>query len=69
MTHTDLKPCAHCGYEARLCQWRDTLEPNATWVECPDCGIMTDSFHHEDPEMAKEMAAAIWNRRALGGEP
>jgi uncharacterized Zn finger protein len=60
---TEVLPCPCCGSEARICQWRDTLDPNATWVECPECGIMTDSFHHADAEEAKAMAAAVWNRR------
>jgi len=60
---TEVLPCPCCGSEARICQWRDTLDPMATWVECTECGIATDTFHHEDREEATAMAAAVWNRR------
>ncbi len=59
----DLLPCPCCGGLALLCQWLDTLNPNAAWVECTICELMTDSVHHEDPIEAKRLAAAIWNRR------
>ena len=60
-----LLQCPFCGSPAALCKWLDTLEPNATWIECTngDCGILTDSFHHEYPEQAKALAIAVWNRR------
>ena len=57
-------PCPSCGGEAHICQWKDTKNPNATWIEC-DCGMMTDSYHHKDPQEATKMAIAVWdgNRR------
>lgn len=61
---SDLKPCPMCGDEASFCQWRDTMEPNATWVECPSCGIMTDTFYDPSPDEAKRKAATVWNTRA-----
>lgn len=57
-----LLPCPCCGSEAAIRQWRDTENPNATWVEC-QCGLMTDSVHNEDSREAANLAAAIWNRR------
>lgn len=53
-----------CGANAALCQWRDTLKPNATWVECtnPDCGMTTDSYQHDDAEQAKAEVVRRWNR-------
>lgn len=61
----ELKPCPFCGGEARVTQWRDTLSPNTTWIECinPECQVMTDSFHHKDHNKARELAAQVWNRR------
>jgi len=64
MTDIDLLPCPFCGGQPRLAQWLDTLNPNATWIEC-ECGIMTESVYHEDPEQAKRLAAAVWNRRMI----
>lgn len=60
-----LLPCPFCGSNAKIYQWLDTLKPFATWVECTngECGIMTDSFHHSDPEQAKNFAITVWNRR------
>ena len=49
-----------CGRTPKVVQWGDTLNPNATWIEC-DCGMMTDSVHCDDPDVAIEMAAEIWN--------
>ena len=63
-----LKPCLFCGGKAVFGQWLDTLNPNATWIECTGCPILTDAFYHEDPIKAKEEAAAIWNRRQLESE-
>jgi Lar family restriction alleviation protein len=63
MTDTDLLPCPFCGGTAELVQWRDTLDPHATWIHCIDCDVMTESYHHEDAEQAKRLAAAVWNRR------
>lgn len=61
----ELLDCPFCSCEAHIGQWRDTLNPNATWVECmsPSCRAMTDTVHHEDADEAKRMAAALWNRR------
>lgn len=62
-----LKPCAHCGSKKpRLVQWRDTLNPNATWVECSvqSCKMMTSSYYHTNPVKAAEQAMKVWNRRA-----
>ena len=64
MTDIDLLPCPFCGGQPRLAQWLDTLNPNASWVEC-ECGIMTESVYHEDAEQAKRLAAAVWNRRVI----
>lgn len=60
-----LIPCPCCEAEAKYCQWRDTLEPNATWVECTneECGLTTDDVHHKDPEEAKRIVARRWNKR------
>lgn len=65
MTRPTVLPCPCCGGKARLCQWRDTVNPNATWVECVSeaCGVMTDSQHAETPEEAARLAIAIWSRR------
>jgi hypothetical protein len=52
-----------CGKEARVCQWTDTLQPNATWIEC-ECGMITRSFHHKDPLVAKQKAIKMWNAKA-----
>jgi len=62
-TDPTLIPCPCCGGEARICQWKDTLDPHATWIACASCGLMTDSFHAFTPEAAKQKAAAVWNRR------
>jgi hypothetical protein len=61
----ELKCCAHCGARPRLVQWRDTAEPNATWVECPrrGCGVMTPSFYHREYINAAAAAIKAWNRR------
>ncbi len=59
----DLLPCPCCGGIALFGQWLDTLDPNATWIECTTCELMTDSVHHEDPIEAMRLAAAIWNKR------
>jgi hypothetical protein len=64
-----LLPCAHCGGKAILVQWRDTLEPNATWVACqnPDCKMMTEAYHSEYYlafTQAADRARAVWNKRA-----
>jgi hypothetical protein len=58
----ELKPCAHCGKRPILVQWRDTLNPNATWIECK-CGIMTDSYHHKEPLKAFLRVKKVWNKR------
>lgn len=58
-----LLPCPCCGGEARLAQWRDTASPNASWVECAECGLATADVHDEDPQKAKALAVALWNRR------
>ena len=49
-----------CGRRPEMIQWGDTVNPNATWVEC-ECGMMTDTMHDEDAEEAKRLAAVIWN--------
>lgn len=64
MIDADLLPCPFCGGAAAFRQWLDTLDPNATWIECTGCSVMTDTTHHHDPEHAKRMAAQVWNRRA-----
>ena len=64
MTDIDaLLPCPMCGDEARVCQWKDTVEPNATWIECPNCSVMTDTFYDPSPDEAIRNAASVWNRR------
>lgn len=59
-----LKACAHCGSAPSLHQWRDTVTPNATWIECVGCGVMTDTFHDPRPLVARRKAAELWNMRA-----
>lgn len=64
-SETLLLPCPFCGSEAKLTQWKDTLDPNASWVKCTnsDCMVMTESYHDVDSENAKNKAIAAWNRR------
>ena len=52
--------CGSCERKPAICQWTDTVNPNATWIEC-ECGMMTDTVYHEDPDMAKDLAIDIWN--------
>lgn len=63
MTDANLLPCPFCGGKAHFCQWIDTLDPNATWIECEQCHVATDTVHHDMPERAKQIVAATWNRR------
>jgi hypothetical protein len=60
MMINQLMDCPCCGTTPNICQWKDTITPNATWIEC-ECGIMTDSTHHEDSNEAKNLAIKIWN--------
>ena len=57
-----LKPCPFCGRKPYLVQWRDTLKPNATWIQCK-CGVMTDSHYNEGMFKAAHAAMLVWNRR------
>ncbi|MCB1714142.1 MAG: Lar family restriction alleviation protein [Candidatus Competibacteraceae bacterium] len=61
----DLLDCPFCGCEAHIGQWRDTVKPNASWVECmnPDCMAATQTYYDPDMEAAKRKAVAAWNRR------
>ena len=59
-----LKSCAHCGSAPELHQWRDTECPNATWIECVGCGVMTDTVYDPDGPSAQRKAAERWNMRA-----
>lgn len=60
----ELLPCPFCGSDkVELSQWRDTENPNATWVECTNCGVMQDTFHHDDPNHVKGIASMMWNTR------
>ena len=60
-----LLPCPFCGSKAIVVQWRDTLKPNATWIECtrPACGIQTRTVYHKLVEGAVKLAIKLWNRR------
>ena len=61
-----LKDCPFCGSDKiSLCQWADTENPNTTWIECTNCGISQDSFHHEDAEDVKGIAIMMWNTRVV----
>ena len=59
---TELKPCPFCGGQAKVCQWRDTVDPNCTWIEC-ECGAMMEHVHDESHVDAKEKAIKVWNTR------
>ena len=48
-----LKPCPHCGGEAKLTDF--TQAPDA-WVECTECGARTRFFSHSE-----EGAVSAWN--------
>lgn len=63
----ELLDCPFCGGEAYIRQWRDTLKPNAAWVECvnPDCHAMTQTYYDEDPAIARQKAVAAWSRRVM----
>lgn len=63
MTDTNLLPCPFCGSKAHIVQWRDTLKPNATWIECEGCHAMIETLYDDDPATARHQAAAVWNRR------
>ena len=60
-----LLPCPCCGKRPRVVQWRDTLNPNATWIECKSkhCGLMTPTTYNKSPLQAALQAEKIWNRR------
>ena len=58
------KQCPCCGACPVVVQWTDTVNPNATWVEC-ECGMMTDTQHHVSKDEARKMAIEIWDRRVL----
>ena len=58
-----LLDCPFCGGKAAICQWRDTENPNATWVECTNCGVCQESKHDEDADFVKGIAAMLWNTR------
>lgn len=60
VSSTPLLGCPSCGKEAKVCQWGDTKDPNATWIEC-ECVMMTDTQHAEDPQEAIELAIKVWN--------
>ncbi len=60
-----LKACAHCAGMPALRQWRDTVNPNATWIECVQCGLMTDTFYDPNALIAQHKAAERWNTRVL----
>ena len=59
----ELKPCPFCNGKAVLVQWRDTKKPNATWIECGGCEVMTSSFHDKEYVKAIAKAVRVWNRR------
>lgn len=63
-----LKACAHCGSAPALRQWRDTVNPNATWVECVGCGLMTDTFYDPNAIAAQRKAAERWNMRVSSAQ-
>lgn len=58
----EAKPCI-CGKEAKVCQWTDTLKPNATWMECK-CGIISKTFYSKDSVDARNKCIKAWNNRA-----
>jgi len=53
-----------CGAEPVMVQWEDTLKPNATWIECKSCGMMTKTYYDKVPLKAKEKALKAWNKKA-----
>lgn len=57
----EIERCHHCGSKPSLAQWRDTVKPNATWIECK-CGIMTKSFYGKSFLTTARKAIKCWNR-------
>lgn len=51
-----LKPCPHCGGEAKL---TDLTQAPKAWVECKECGARTRFFSNSN-----EAAVFDWNRRS-----
>lgn len=61
---SDSEHCPCCGSLPHVEQWRDTLNPNATWIRC-DCGLSSATVYHEDPGKAKEEASRKWKNRKI----
>ena len=61
--HRHAAKCPNCGSSIKVNQWKDTLKPNATWIECT-CGLITKTFYDKDPEKAKTKVLKMWNKRA-----
>ncbi len=57
-----MKKCPNCNATPHLCQWTDTVRPNATWINC-DCGFTTKTYYDKDPEKAKKKVLKIWEAR------
>lgn len=57
------KACPLCNGKATLVQWKDTLKPNATWIECEECGCTTTTLYSKNAETAKNKVLNIWNTR------
>lgn len=54
-----LKPCPHCGGEAKVRAYSLPLRAGVNWVvSCSDCGCMTWPYGED-----AESAVKNWNRR------
>lgn len=69
VTQAALDPCPFCGGEAEEANSKGPTGERYRWVQCADCGVMTeccdDSARHNEPEPAD-----LWNTRltAQSGE-
>lgn len=64
LVKNEISLCLHCGGKPAITQWRDTKNPNASWITCAHCGMNTASFYDKDILKAARKAIEAWNRSA-----